>query len=565
MVNLKIVSSLEKAFLDQSMDCFEPLEYISTLRGERISLQLLASYEHAVGEVELPAVILKIKPTGALADYVKIRNVRHMGVTKPTFRGPHVSTPGYLRNTPGVYPDLLEESNYGGNYVLSQDFLHSFWIDVELPDTDEFIGINELSFSVTGSDRRKTVVACDETVSTKIEVIDAALPDQELIMTQWLYCDTLAEYYNVPVWSEEHWRIIENFAKCAVKHGQNMLFTPIFTPVLDTYIGGERLTTQLIGVKVTDGKYSFDFSLLDRWIDMCDRIGVKYLEISHLFTQAGALHAPKIIAELNGEEKQIFGWETDAHSKEYGEFLRAFISELLSHLKLTGNDRRCFFHISDEPGAAQIEDYLKSANQISDLLEGYTVMDAVLSFEFYEKGIMKTPIPKTQSAAPFVEAKVPGLWVYYCGEAGTDCVCSSRMLAMPAARNRALGMQLYKYGICGFLHWGFNFYHTCGSYAEINPYFDQSGESWVPAGDMYAVYPAKDGTPLESTRLLVFEDGLKDLRAMRLCEKYYSHQEIVAEIEGIMGEEITFVNTLCDAKKLLMIRERINEMIKAKL
>ena len=139
------------------------------------------------------------------------------------------------------------------------------------------------------------------------------------------------------------------------------------------------------------------------------------------------------------------------------------------------------------------------------------------------------------------------------------------MLAMPAARNRALGMQLFKYNIVGFLHWGYNFYNTCGSYHTVNPYSDQSGENWVPAGDMYIVYPGKGGVPMESTRLLVFDDGLKDMRAMKLCESLYSHEEVVKAIEEVAGTEILFTNTICDGETVLKIREKINEMIKAKV
>ena len=126
-------------------------------------------------------------------------------------------------------------------------------------------------------------------------------------------------------------------------------------------------------------------------------------------------------------------------------------------------------------------------------------------------------------------------------------------------------MQLFKYNIVGFLHWGYNFYNTCGSYHTINPYSDQSGENWVPAGDMYVVYPGKGGKPLESTRLLVFDDGLKDMRAMKLCESLYSHEEVVKAIEEVAGTEILFTNTICDGDTVLKIREKINEMIKAKV
>ena len=95
--------------------------------------------------------------------------------------------------------------------------------------------------------------------------------------------DDLFNAFNEDVFSEAHWRIIENFVKTAVDNGINMLLMPVFTLPLDTKVGGERPTTQLVGVEKTADGYVFDFSLVGRWLDMCARCGVKYHEISHLF------------------------------------------------------------------------------------------------------------------------------------------------------------------------------------------------------------------------------------------------------------------------------------------
>ena len=36
------------------------------------------------------------------------------------------------------------------------------------------------------------------------------------------------------------------------------------------------------------------------------------------------------------------------------------------------------------------------------------------------------------------------------------------------------------------------------------------------------------------------EEAMQDIRAMELCKKYYSHEEIVKAIEEEMGEPVTF-------------------------
>ena len=342
-----------------------------------------------------------------------------------------------------------------------------------------------------------------------------------------------------------------------------MLLTPTFTPPLDTQIGGERLTTQLIGVTLDNGKYSFDFTKLDRWVDMCDRVGIKYLEISHLFTQWGAKHAPKVMATVDGEYKRIFGWETDASSNEYVGFLREFLTAFLGHMKKNGNDKRCFFHISDEPVKDQIESYCAAKASIADLLEGYITMDALSDYPFYEQGIVSTPISNTNSIANFVNKGIPNLWAYYC--CGECSGVSNRLIAMPSARNRSIGMQLYKYDIVGFLQWGLNFYSNQNSANCIEPFTDVCGDSWVPGGDSISVYPGFRGEALESIRLAVFFEALQDMRAMKLCEELYSKDEVVAAIEKVLGKELTFYTCANNANLMLAIRARINEMIKTKV
>ena len=158
-----------------------------------------------------------------------------------------------------------------------------------------------------------------------LDIINAELPAQSLVFTQWFHCDCIASYFNVPMFSEEHWGYIERFVKCAAKNGINMILTPVFTPPLDTAIGAERPTAQLVAVRKTGESYSFDFSALNRWVDMCRKNGIEYFEISHLFTQWGAKCTPKIMAEVDGEEKRIFGWDVSSTSEEYKAFLQAFL------------------------------------------------------------------------------------------------------------------------------------------------------------------------------------------------------------------------------------------------
>ena len=563
MIKLKVVSSLEKPFHDMHVEQFPALERISLLKGERISFQI---FFDNVCSSENPwpfRTLLKPTVTGDAAKYVTLREVGNVPVEMPI--NPANYDDQYLRTTPGLYPDALNPLSYGGCVITKRNFLTALWVDVTLPADTELVGESKLCFDFTPEYKYDFAPGnCDPLhAEITLDVINAVLPEQTLILTQWFHTDCLANHYSVPVWSERHWEIVENFARVAVKNGINLLLTPTFTPALDTAIGGERLTTQLVGVSVDGGKYSFDFSLVDRWVEMCDRVGVKYFEIAHLFTQWGAKCAPKVMATVDGEYKRIFGWDTPAVGGEYTVFIRQFLTEFIEHMKKNGNDKRCFYHISDEPQLEHLDNYKAARNSVADLLEGYTIMDALSNFDFYEQGLVDTPVPCNNHITPFIEHGVPNLWTYYC--CGQCVKVSNRLIAMPAWRNRSIGMQMFKYDIVGFLQWGYNFYSNCHSVNQIIPHWDTSGAFWVPAGDTYSVYPGMNGEALESTRIVVFHDALEDISAMRLCAELYSKDEVIKVCEDILGEELTFDRCAYTAHEMLTIREKINMMIKAKV
>ncbi len=552
MIQTKFVSSMEKCFFNSDIRSFQTLKKLSALRNERVSWQLLYTDDGSVKMGRCGRRILQLSVEGIPSELVSVREVESVFVKVPSF---YVECDdNYLKNEPGLYPDLLSPLQYDGSVSVLIGQTQAAWIELDLCDR---LPAGEYTVTVKLIDEDGTQKSEDQ---LKLEIIDALLPAQDMILTQWFHCDCLVNYYNVPAWSEEHWRIVENFAATAVRNGINMLLTPIHTPPLDTQIGGERTTVQLVDVTVTNGEYSFGFDKLDRWIDMCDRVGIKYFEIAHLFTQWGVEHAPKIMATVDGEYKRIFGWETEATGEAYSAYLRAFLPAFLAHMKARGDDKRCYFHISDEPSKEQIDNYRAAKDIVIEFLEDYPIMDALSNYEFYQQGVVKVPIPASNHIEPFIEGQVPGLWTYYCCSQGIDV--SNRFIAMPLWRTRSIGMQMYKFNIVGFLQWGYNFYNNLRSRDAINPYLDPSSGCTFPAGDAFSVYPACDGTALESIRILSFYEALQDVRAMKVAEQYYGKDAVVAEIEKLFGKEVRFDRCAHNAETLLAIRERINEMIK---
>ncbi|MBP3377101.1 MAG: hypothetical protein J6L83_10085, partial [Clostridia bacterium] len=106
MLYSKIVSSLENCFIDQNLENFKTLEYISALKNERISFQVLVTFD----KIEELSRYVTVEIEGELAKYTSVREVVSVPVAQPTFPG--LMDDNYLRTTPGLYPDLLLPLRY---------------------------------------------------------------------------------------------------------------------------------------------------------------------------------------------------------------------------------------------------------------------------------------------------------------------------------------------------------------------------------------------------------------------------------------------------------------------
>ena len=550
------VSSLYKAFID-SEDIPASIEELSCLKGEEVSYQIVCRPCYMLECEDASSFYAKIAVESELQDYITVRQVGNVPVELAAYTNrPKGVDEDYERTTSGLYPDPLY--NLQGSATRISPTFHNtkaFWVSVKTTEACK-AGVYPITVHFTNEE-----LGVDERVTMSLEIIDAALPKQELIVTQWLHADCIATYYNEKVFSSRHWELIESFIKTATDNGINMILTPIFTPPLDAEVGGERPTVQLVDIACKDGIYTFEFEKLDKWVDICKRNNVQYYEMAHLFSQWGAKFAPKVVVLENGEYIKKFGWHTSATADGYPEFLQQFLPALTAHLEELGIAKQTYFHVSDEPNMANMESYSAARNIVLPLLKNYPIVDAMSHYEFLESAVVDKPIVGIYRIENFVEHNVQDLWVYYCCDHVFEV--SNRLMAMSSARNRIIGLQMYKYDIEGFLHWGYNFYYTQLSRSAVNPFTVTDAGNAFPAGDAFSVYPGEE-KPIESLRLKVFKEALQDMRALRYLENFMSKEEIIKLMEDEAGMEITFREYPKGEAFLLNLRRKINNLIKGK-
>lgn len=536
--------ALEKVFDDTPPRPMDPDVGYSVFLGEPASFQIAFQVPQ---DADLP-VDLHVTLDERSAPLATVRRVDPVlcPVTKQEF------DEHYLRTTSGRYPDLLTPAP-DGVVQVTQPGWQAVWVDVVVDSLGQAGPLPVTARVSTGA-----TTLYEDTVL--VNVLPRRLPPLRLEHTQWFHVDALADYYQVPVFSEAHWDIIDRFLGSAASLGVNTLLTPTWTPPLDTAVGSYRTPVQLIDVRLDRGVYSFDFTRLHRWMDLARAHSIRTLEIAHFFSQWGATRTPAVYTLVDGEQRRLFGWDVPATDERYREFLAALVPQLLEVLEREWDLNQVLFHISDEPhGTEQLDTYRAARELVAPLLAGLRVVDALSDLDYYAQGLVSTPVAANTTIEPFLAAEVDPLWTYYC--MAQQVSVSNRFIALPSVRNRILAPQLFKGRIRGFLHWGFNFYYSELSASLIDPFRDTTASGAFPGGDSFIVYPGPGGRPLESIRYRVLQAAMNDLRAMEMLESLRGRQAVLKIIDP--QGTLTFSSFSYDATAYRAMRERLNAAVMA--
>ncbi len=543
----RIVSSLEKVFCSDRLDAGS-IDRISLLRGETGSFQIACRSDE---RCEVTS-ILHTRPGGPAF------TVREVGLA-PSLLPAMPDDPFILTSEPGLFPDPLLP---GDTLVTVRGKWNAFWVTAAVPPDAE-----------PGEYEVKITLSCTHspspwpppepvnfTLRFTVEVLEPALIPQKLQNTIWFYADCIQSRYGVESWSERHWTLLEAFIRNLAAHGGNMLYTPLWSVPLDTMPGTERPTVQLLRVREENGAYRFDFSRLERWIDLAQSCGIESFEFSHAFTQWGAACTPKIIVETASGEEKRFGWQVAADSPEYRKFLTSLLPELAALLIRRGLKERCCFHVSDEPSPAHIDRYRYGMELLRELLPGFRILDALSSVEFVRSGVSRCPVPCITDFEKFREFELPEKWIYYCGNYQNGL--PNRQFGMPSARFRIFGVLLYLARIDGLLNWGYNFWYSRFSLdQQLDPWRETDADKTYCGGGSFLVYPGRDGKPVDSIRFEIFREAMQDLRALQMLEAKTGREAVEELIHDGVGFPITFTRYPRSAQWLLSLRERINRAL----
>ena len=181
--SIKAVSSLEKIFIDSDVSDLTELKHFSMVKNEKKSFQIALDITDSE--------FTNIDIASSLNDFLNISVVKNV---PSDLAAPKRTDNFYIKKVPGLYPDLLLPVSEGCSFDSSGTF--AFWIEIS-PSGEKLLPSGNHNIVVTA--RTKSISYKTE---LSVEVIDALLPKQTLIYTNWIHTDCLMTYYGFKAFTD---------------------------------------------------------------------------------------------------------------------------------------------------------------------------------------------------------------------------------------------------------------------------------------------------------------------------------------------------------------------------
>lgn len=164
----------------------------------------------------------------------------------------------------------------------------------------------------------------------EVEVANIDLPDPHnwnFFLNVCMNPASVARWYGVEMWSEEHFRRLTPYIEDLAAHGQKVVAASI------CHQPGSQYPNAVIWKKC-NGKYTFDFNIFDRYVELHARCGIDAAIYCYVIIPgAGETDTDQSVISYidtdTGEEKQVY---TTIGDPEYIEAWSAFFAAFRKHL-----------------------------------------------------------------------------------------------------------------------------------------------------------------------------------------------------------------------------------------
>ena len=454
-------------------------------RGERVSAQAVLATSSELGEVSFTVSDLRngknIIPASAIKKYF----VRYV-----------MAEPFYNKKDSMIVADRLDPIE---TLKVEANTTQPIWLDIHVP-SEAKAGTYQGTVTVkTISNSSPLRGGWEGSLPIVLQVADRVLPEPNkwsFHLDLWQNPYAVARYYDVPLWSQEHFDKMRPLMQMLAAAGQKVITCSIINRPWNgqTFDPFESMIAKM---KQIDGTWRYDYTVFDKWVEFMMSCGIT--EQIDCYTLVPwhyrfdyydcASNSVKELACKPGEAK-------------YHEFIVPFLKDFSRHLRQKGWFSRTHIAMDERPtdqmeaawktiqdadpefkieGAANYSVESEAADRVDDI-------SVAFQFDLIKGEALARRAAKGQKITFYT----------CCGPERPNTFTFS-----PPAESAYLGLHALACGYDGYLRWAYNSWPK-------QPNQDSRFGNW-PAGDTYLVYPS--GSSIRFERLV---EGIQAYEKARL-------------------------------------------------
>jgi hypothetical protein len=330
----------------------------------------------------------------------------------------------------------------------------------------------------------------------------AANTDLRIIF--WPHWETFCMQLGIKLWSKRFWESAEIYLKEMAAGGMNVAMVsinadPFRYPLPEQFYHYNFYPGMIEWRKKTDGGFSFDYSIYDRYVELNIALGIdKEIECHSLLPCKNQAPYLSYYDEKSGEKVELI---TDWQSQEYQEAWQAFLHDFVKHNRKRGWLELITICPYDEPqnitsfrGVAQMVKTIEPTIRISAAISTDKALELIDCIDIatlhLDYGFSTDKLKKLQSSG--VEVR----WYSCCVPDWGNTLFTSDLIEAWRIPWICSANKLNGYLRWSIIDWPNDLWN--------NPAFN-----W-PTGDMHLLYPG-ELTPVSSLRWEVYKTGLQDL------------------------------------------------------
>jgi len=384
----------------------------------------------------------------------------------------------------------------------------------------------------------------DATLTFELTIRDHVLPapqDHAFYLDLWQHNCNIARKYDAAYWSEEHFAVLDSYLHSLGQLGQKAVSVVVSEEPWSgqrTFLDAEPSDLNEYSivpvVKRKDGSFHYDFSHLDRYVEMAERHGIReeieVFGLVNIWRQDEAGYG----ALVEGFPDAIRVRYYDEAERRYAfirsrQELAAYIQALEAHFLAKGWMDRVRV-VADEPDDIAL--FKERMDCLRAIAPSFAYKAAINHAEFIGEQIegLVDYVPILNCAAaeyeqleqmrPFVKGKL-AYYVCCAPELPNTFLCS------PSIESRIIPWLAEQLGLDGFLRWNYTVWPD-----HPLERLSYRPSSWK-AGDTNFVYPGRMGRPMLSLRYKWLQRGIRDYEYMQQLKAAGKGEQVQRLLEQV--------------------------------